>query len=93
MILFIILLLLFVFTIYFYKNNTEMFTANTLINGKETHRDIIDKKKNIFLESKDWRLVDLNYTYRSDVTNIKSGYLPKELKEVLSPLVRNIKLN
>ena len=93
MILFIILLLLFVFTIYFNKNNTEKFTANTLINGKETHRYIIDKKKNIFLESKDWRPVDLNYTYRSDVTNIKSGYLAKELKEVLRPLVRNIKLN
>ena len=73
------------------KNSAEMFTANTLINGKHSHRDIINKKKNIFLESKDWRPVDLNYTYRSDVTTVKSGYLPKQLFEILIPLVRNIK--
>ena len=76
MILFIILLLFFVFTIYFNKDNTEKFTANTLINGRESKRDIIDQNKNIFLESKNWRPVDPNYTYRSDVTNIKTGYLP-----------------
>ena len=92
MILFIILLLLFVLIIYFKKNNTEKFTANTLINGYESKRDIIDTKKKIFLESKNWRPVDPNYKYRSDVTNIKSGYLSYQLKEILSPLVRNMKL-
>lgn len=91
MILFIILLLLFVLFLYFKRNKTEKFTANTLINGKESKRDIIDKKKSIFLEDKYWRPVDLNYTHRSDVTNIKLGYLPNELKEILSPLVRYVK--
>ena len=91
MILFIILLLFFVFTIYFNKDNTEKFTANTLINGRESKRDIIDQNKNIFLESKNWRPVDPNYTYRSDVTNIKTGYLPNQLRQILSPLIRKIK--
>ena len=91
MILFIILLLLFVLTIYFKRDKTEPFTSNTLINGRESKRDIVDKKKNIFLENKYWRPVDLNYTYRSDITNIKLGYLPNELKEILSSLVRNVK--
>jgi hypothetical protein len=93
MILFIILLLLFVLTIYFGKNNNENFTANTLINGYESKRDIIDKKKDIFLESRNWRPIDPNYKYRSDVTNIKSGYLPYQLKQILNPLIRNIKLD
>ena len=90
MILFITLLLLFVLTIYFKRDKTEKFTENTLINGKESKRDIVDKKKNIFLENKYWRPVDPNYTYRSDITNTKLGYLPNELKEILSSLVRYV---
>ena len=82
---FILSLLLYIFII---KNDTETFISNTLINGKESKRDIIDPKKQIFLEEKYWRPNDVNYKYRTDTTTIKSGYLSSELKSILKPLVQ-----
>ena len=90
MILLNFLLLLLILILFLKKNKTEKFMNLVDI---DNNKKVIDKKyKNIFLESKYWRLNDPNYKYRNDLTNIKIGYLHNELKQILTPLVNNIKI-
>lgn len=90
MILLNILFLLLLFIIIFKKNIKEKFIN---ISDTENKNEVDKKYKNVFLKTKYWRVLDPNFNYQSSSTNIKLGYLPNELKEILNPLVRNIKTN